>query len=195
MATFYVLKTGETVFEVESRIESASGSKLTPEGTDAINLAAQELQSKNINAIYCSKGEAEYQTAGMIGKTLGLKVRVAPNLRELDYGLWQGLTVDEIRRRQPKVYRQWTEQPTTVCPPGGETLQEAQKRVCESLRGIIKRQKKDKVPLIVLRPVVLGLLRCALEQKENSAIWKQKNLDCTWCSYETVPEVLIAEKR
>ncbi len=191
MSRFYVLKTGQTVFETQDRIESAGGSALTDEGAAAVRQAAVEIAGKDIDVIYCSEGEAEHQSAKEAGKLLHLKVRIAPDLHELDYGLWQGLTLSEIRRRQPKVHRQWIEAPMTVCPPGGETLADAQQRICKTLKGIVKRHK-DETPLVVLRPVAMGLLRCALDQKDTETIWQQIDGDLVWCSYEMNLEALAA---
>lgn len=191
MSRFYVIKTGQTVFETQDRIESVAGSALTDKGAAEVRQATVEMAGKDIDVIYCSKGEAEHQTAQEAGKLLRLKVRTAQDLHELDYGLWQGLTLSEIRRRQPKVYRQWTDAPATVRPPGGETIDDVQQRICKTLKGILKRHK-DETPLVVLRPVAMGLLRCALEQKDTETIWRQMDSDLVWCSYEMNLKALAA---
>lgn len=183
MAKLYVIKTGQTTFEAESRIESTAGAPLSDQGVQDVHIAAGQLAAEKLSAIYAAAAETEYQTARLVGRQLGLKVRTVPNLREIDYGMWQGLTLKEIRRRQPKVYRQWSEAPTTVCPPGGETLADGQQRIRKALEGIIRRRKNEP-PLLVLRPVVLVLLRCIIEKKAPEAIWKQIDPAFTWCSYE-----------
>ena len=61
-----------------------------------------------------------------IGATLDLKVKTLDKLQNLDHGLWQGMLVSDVKTKQPKVYRQWQEQPETVCPPQGETLSDGQ---------------------------------------------------------------------
>ncbi len=183
MARLYVIKTGQTTFEAESRIESTAGAPLSDQGVQDVRTAAEQLAAEKLGTIYAAAGETEHQTARLIGRQLGLKVRTVPNLREIDYGMWQGLTLKEIRRRQPKVYRQWSEAPTTICPPGGETLADAQQRIHKALEGIIRRRKNGP-PLLVLRPVVLGMLRCIVEKRAPEAIWKQTDPGFTWCSYE-----------
>ena len=184
MAKLYVIKTGQTTFEEQSRVESAAGAPLSEQGIRDVQAAAKELASQKIGAIYAASGEAEQQTADLVGEVLGVKVRTDLNLREIDYGLWQGLRLKEIRHRQPKVYRQWAEAPTTVCPPGGETLAEAEQRIRKGLASIIKRHKGH-LPLLVLRPVVLGLVRCILEKKSPEGLWEHAAPSFTWCSYET----------
>jgi len=189
MSRLYLIKTGQTTFEEQSRVESLAGAPLTSQGIEDVQTILKELAEKNIDAIYSSAGEAERQTAHIAGKTLGVKVRTAANLREIDYGLWQGLTVEEIRRRQPKAYRQWSEAPTTIRPPGGESLFEAQQRIHTALKSIVKRHKTESM-LLVLRPIALTLLRCILEKKSPETLWRQSDDLKGWRHYETDEESL-----
>ena len=183
MAKLYVIKTGQTTFEQAERVESTAGAPLTPQGESEVRAAANELAKHPVDAIYASGGESEQQTARLVGKIVGAKIRTVADLSEIDYGLWQGLTIEEIKRRQPKVYRQWSEVPTTICPPGGETLTEVRDRITKAVEGIFHRRKKG-TPLLVLRPVAMGVLRCLLEKKPPDKLWEQTELRCNWCSYE-----------
>ena len=184
MIKLYVIRTGETIFEAQDRVESAGSAPLSPRGVQEIQAFTAELLGEKIDAIYASDGEAEKQTAELLSKPLKVKVRTVAGLREIDYGLWQGLTMTEIRRRQPRIYRQWTDAPTTVCPPGGETLEDVHRRVSKAVSSILKRHKGNK-PLMVLRPVAMGLLRGMLENRSIESLWERVGGEFTWCSYET----------
>jgi len=190
MTRLCLLKAGQSTFELDGRIEAVSGAPLTEEGMEQTLAAAEQLNSQKIAAVYAAPGEGESQTAKLVAKVLGVKVRTYGDLHELDYGLWQGLTVEEIKRRQPKVCRQWFEAPSTVCPPGGETLAEADSRLRGAVAGILKKHSARQAPLLVLRPVALGLLRCALERTAQDSIWRQMDPAFTWSSYETNGEDL-----
>lgn len=185
----YLIRTGRTTWEEQSRVDSTAGAPLTDEGTKVVLETAAQLAGLSIGTIYAGSGEAERQTAKLLADTLGVKVKTDPQLRELDYGLWQGLTHEEIKRRNPKVYRQWNECPASVRPPEGETLAEAQQRLIEATRGIIKRSKDAPVPL-VLRPIVLALLRCALLGHDPADLWKNVDPNFAWCSYEINGDLL-----
>lgn len=183
MIKLYIIRTGETIFEVQDRVEPAGSAPLSPRGVQEIQALSDELLGEKVDVIYASDGEAEKQTAELLSKPLKVKIRTIPGLREIDYGLWQGLTVKEIRRRQPKIYRQWTDAPTTVCPPGGETLEDVHGRIHKAVSDILKRHKGDR-PLMVLRPVAMGLLRGMLENRSTESLWERVGRDFTWCSYE-----------
>ena len=89
----------------------------------------------------------------------------------------------EIQRRQPKAYRQWVKAPSTIRPPGGEALAEAQERIRGACKGIMKRHKSD-TPLLVLRPIALGLVRCLFEGHSLETLWAHTDPGLWWCSYE-----------
>jgi len=183
MATLYVLQTGRTVWEEQARIDSAAGVPLAEDGVKDVTSAAHELLGREIGALYACDGEAERQTAELVAEQLGLKIRVEPQLRELDYGLWQGLTIDEVKRRHAKLYRHWLSAPASVCPPGGETVAEAQERLRSAVKGILRRQKDGSV-LLILRPVALGLLRCLVAGADADGLWEYVNGNVVWDRYE-----------
>ena len=183
MARLYVIQTGRTTWEAESRVDSAAGAPLTREGIAQVKRVASEVSENPTAVIYASPAEAEFQTAALVADVTGVKVKAAPDLRELDFGLWQGLTIGEIKRRHGKLYRQWLSAPANVRPPGGETIQETQDRIAKAVVNIIKRNKDDGVVLI-LRPVALGLLRCLLDNESVEMLWDHVDESYTWGSYE-----------
>lgn len=180
MARMYVIQTGRTVWDEQTRVESAPGAPLTEAGQQAVQDAARELGTRTaITTVYASDGQTEQQTAQLVAHLLGAKVRTNRDLREIDYGLWQGLTEEEIQRRQPKLFRQWVESPATVRPPGGESLDEVQQRIAKAVRDILKRHKNGRA-LVVLRPVALGLLRCLVRRDQIGGLWQNVGRACTW---------------
>ena len=184
MTKIYAIQTGQTTWEQQSRVESSAGAPLTDEGTTAVEDAARQLPGQEIKAVYvCTAGEAERQTAELLAKTLKAKIRNNEGLHELDYGLWQGLTVDEIKRRQPRAYRQWTRCPASTRPPQGETLAEAQDRLRSALKEIAKRHKNGSA-LLVLRPVLMGLLKCLSRHEAVDGLWRHVDQSLSWDCYE-----------
>ena len=169
MGRFYVIRTGRTTWEEQARVECAAGAPLTRQATEELRQFAKELPSNSIRGVYAGTDQAEQQTADLLAGPLGLKVHTQEQLRCVDYGMWQGLTVDEIKRRQPKVYRQWISTPHSVRPPGGETLDEATERLHAAFKQIRKRNKKADV-LVVLRPAMLALLRHMIEDRQIDSL-------------------------
>ncbi len=183
MPRMYVIQTGRTTWDDQTRVESAPGAPLTASGRRDVQDAAKELASHTISIIYASSGQAEQQTARLVADALGAKVRTQNDLRELDYGLWQGLTQEEIKRRQPRLFRQWSEAPASVRPPGGETLHEAQRRLRKAMKEILKRHRNGGA-LVVLRPLALGLVKCLVRQDAIESLWRNVDGACCWDVFE-----------
>ncbi len=100
----------------------------------------QELANSPMDVIYTSPCEPARTTAAALAAPRGLAVKEIETLHNVNHGLWQGLKVAEIRRKHPKVFKQWQESPEAICPPGGETLNEAVDRVRKALEKPLKRK-------------------------------------------------------
>jgi broad specificity phosphatase PhoE len=181
MAKAYVIQAGRTIWDEQARVESALGAPLSPAGVQEVQDAARQLLAiqAGIEVIYASAGAAEQQSAECLAGVLGAKIRIRKDLCELDYGLWQGLTQEEMKRRQPRLFRQWMEAPASVRPPGGETIEEASSRLKKALKDVLKRHKNGQA-LLVLRPVALGLVRCLVRRQGVDQLWQNVQAACQW---------------
>jgi broad specificity phosphatase PhoE len=148
-----VIRAGATDYELQGRIRGAVDIPLCPAGVAEAEHAAALLTGSPITAIYTSEELCAVETGRIVGRALGLKPRVVSNLQNLDQGLWQGLLVEEIRRKQPRLYRQWQDNPWAVAPPEGELLEEACERVERSLEKLLRRHGDGRVALVVPEPL------------------------------------------
>ena len=156
----WVARPGETEFDGPSRIQGSLDLPLTDRGQQQITELAETLRSETIDVIYASPTEPAATTATQLGESLGIPVKVIDGLANLHLGLWQGLLADDIRRKQPRVFKQWEDHPETICAPEGEECEEALERVTEALRKPLKR---DEAFLIVapepIATLVVSVLR------------------------------------
>ena len=68
-------------------------------------------------------------------------------------GLWQGKELEELRTNQPRVAKQWEENPASVCPPEGESFDDVLPRVQKFLLKLQKKHKSGTVVIIVADPL------------------------------------------
>jgi len=148
-----VIRSGATDYELQGRIRGAVDLPLAVAGVAEAERTAALLAASPLEALYSSAAICAAETARIIGASLGLRPRFIDNLHNLDQGLWQGLLVDDIRRKQPRVYRQWQENPWFVAPPEGELLEEACGRVEPLLERILRRHPDGRVALVVPEPL------------------------------------------
>lgn len=166
MLTILLIRAGRTEFDCQGRIQGTLDVPLSDEGRREANAAAEELleKSASVTALYAGPCLSAQQTAEIVGEKLGLHHKTLAKLHNLDQGLWQGLLFDEVKSKQPKVYRQWLERPETVCPPEGETLTAAADRLKQALAKLTKKHKTGAIAL-VLAPPLAGVLRSILREE------------------------------
>jgi len=95
--------------------------------------------------------------AQLIAKEDEIDLEINPSLQEVDFGLWEGLTPDQIMEDDESLLHAWWSSPTTVTPPEGEDFHDFQARVLKSFKKIIQEYKGQRV-LIVTHAGVIRLL-------------------------------------
>lgn len=135
----FVVRPGETDFDVQDRIQGNLDLPMTAQGEMQIAEIAKALQSEALDCIYASPSEPAYSAAEKLARELGVPLKVLDRLGNVNLGLWQGLCRSEIRHKQPRLFRQWEEEPESVCAPQGETCDEALERVRRALRKVVRK--------------------------------------------------------
>lgn len=186
MARIVLIRPGATEYVQQGRIQGVLEVPLNEEGANEATRISTELAELQIKVVYTSDSEHALQTAEAIAAALGAKVKILEGLQNLDHGLWQGMLVEEVKRKQPKVYRQWQEQPESVCPPKGELLTDAQERVRLAMTKLLKKHKSGIVGLVVPEPLA-SLVRAHLEQTEIGDLWRAGAVHGTWEVIEVEP--------
>ncbi|HJT32969.1 MAG TPA: histidine phosphatase family protein [Pirellulales bacterium] len=189
MVRIVLIRPGATEYDRQGRIQGVLDVPLSEEGAGEASRIAAELQETGIELLYTSDCEHALQTASAVAAELGVKNKRLENMQNLDHGLWQGMLVEEVKRKQPKVYRQWQEQPASVCPPGGEMLGDAQKRVRAVLVKLFKKHKEGVIGLVVPEPLA-SLVRALLEQTEVGDLWRAGAEHGTWEAIDVEPRSL-----
>jgi broad specificity phosphatase PhoE len=95
-------------------------------------------------------------------------IRILHGLINLDYGAWEGLTVEEAAMYGPDAYRLYNETPLSCVCPSGERLAEAQQRMLEALQLIGSRHAGEAVAAVthavMIRLVLLTTMVLVGEQ-------------------------------
>ena len=173
---FTAIRVGQTVWDAAGRIDPLSGMELTLEGLAETESQIAVADETSLTVVLVGPGQDEQQAAAVAAKQIGIKRKTDARLGGLDYGLWQGLTIDEVRHRQPSLWKQWLESPLSVRPPGGETIDEIQQRLAEFLAEMPKRYRKH-APLLVLKPIPFAVLECMLTGEGLERIWEKTRAD------------------
>ena len=127
MTTLLLVRHGETDWNAEGRLQGHTDRPLSDYGRGQARGLAEELEGEELEAIYASDLARARETAEIVGERLGLPVVLDPDLREKDWGTWEGLTAVE-RDRVEFV---------------GESTEAHQERMLRALRRIAERHPGD----------------------------------------------------
>ena len=179
MTQIILIRPGATDFDEQRRIQGTLDIPLSAQGNLEIAQVTEQLTDAGIDVLYCSGCEPAHETAEAIADALGIRAKTLDNMQNLNHGLWQGMLIDEVKRKHPKVFRQWQEQPESVCPPEGETLSDAMLRIRVSVRKLLKRHRDGTIGLVVPEPLA-SLVRSYLQNTEVRDLWQAREKHGSW---------------
>lgn len=149
-----VIRSGATDYDLQGRIRGTLDIPLSPAGVAEAQRAADLCAAVGpIDLLFSAPTACAVETSRIVGRAIGLRPRRLPGLENLDQGLWQGMLVEDIRRKQPRLYRQWQDNPWSVSPPEGELLEEACARVESTIETISKRHPVSRIALVIPSPL------------------------------------------
>lgn len=139
MTDIYLVRHGETDWNRVRRFQGHIDIPLNARGAAQAACIATRLADAGINAVYSSDLERAQATARPLANRLGLAVQTDTAWRERNYGLFEGLRIDEIKKRHTAEYARWQERDPDYALPGGESLRAFSARILNSLRDVATR--------------------------------------------------------
>jgi broad specificity phosphatase PhoE len=158
----YLIDPGATCYDEQGRVAGNLDLPLCGKGIEQVSRLKSEMANVSISALYHSPNMAAELTAVALESTLKLRAKCSADLKNLDFGLWQGLLWEDIRERYPKAWRGWVESPSEYCPPQGEPLESAEKRLRAFVDDLLRRYQRDSVCVVApfpLSAILSGLMQ------------------------------------
>jgi probable phosphoglycerate mutase len=163
VTAFLLVRHGETDWNADGRLQGHTDRPLSDYGREQARQLADKLAGEGLAAIYASDLARARETAEIVAARLQLQVVLDPDLREKDWGNWEGLTSTE-RLGIEHV---------------GESTESHQKRMLAALGRIAAKHPHDRVLVVThggsMRRVQTEALGFAMPVVENCGIWA-----CGW---------------
>ncbi|MFM8570760.1 MAG: histidine phosphatase family protein [Pirellula sp.] len=179
MSQMLVIRPGATALDEQERMKGSLDIPLSEVGKQQVIRAVDQIAKYPIAMIYCGPCESAVDTAKMLAEKTNCRWKICDWLRNLDHGLWEGKCIEEIKRQQPKLYRQVQENPNLFHPPQGETLAQAQKRVSKQIQKLLKKHA-DEVFAVVIPEPLATLIVTQLKSSTIDDFWKAECDTGTW---------------
>jgi len=171
-----LVRHGETEWNVGEVFRGRVDIELNETGIKQAKLLAEYLSQVKIDAIYSSPLKRALRTAESVASHHNLDVVITHGLIDLDFGKWQGLTLQEVKDKYRELYSQWAESPHLLKIPGGESLDDVSKRATRVVEEVVTRYKNTVV--LVSHRVVNKVLICTMLGLDNSHFWNIKQDAC-----------------
>jgi broad specificity phosphatase PhoE len=104
--------------------------------------------SPSLAAVYCSAMSRAVRSAEAVAEPFELVPTAIRDLRERNFGIWEGMSFLEIRQRYPDEFEAWARDPLTHSPPQGESTVQVRDRVMTAIAGILGSHAGDDIAVV-----------------------------------------------
>ncbi|MCM0757079.1 MULTISPECIES: alpha-ribazole phosphatase [Sporomusa] len=170
MTKLIIVRHGQTLWNLERKYQGHSDIALTDTGLKQAQAVAERLAEEAIAAVYASDLSRAYKTAGYIAAKHNLTVHTVPQLREIKFGDWEGLTYEEISVRWPGLLGKLWTTPDELQIPGGETFHQLKARAYTAIEKIVA-DHPDQTVAVVAHGGTIGTILCAVLDIHLNHVW------------------------
>jgi alpha-ribazole phosphatase/probable phosphoglycerate mutase len=174
--TVYLIRHGETVDADSRRYKGHIDVPLSGNGIKQLERLSEYLtqitnyrsQITDIKAVYSSGLDRALKSAEIIAKPFGLNPIVIDDLKERSFGVWEGMTFDEIKDKWPDAFNAWAENPLKFSPMEGENTLEVKERAMKAFNSIINKHKDEEIAIVshggITRVILCEMLGVSLDK-------------------------------
>jgi alpha-ribazole phosphatase len=164
----WLIRHGEPAEEARHRCYGSLDVGLSEKGRAQMAEIAQYLKPEAVAAMYTSPSSRALNSARILAAVQCCPLEIVKDLREIDFGDFEGLSYDEIAVRYPDVYRQWMEKPTEVQFPNGESFSEMHDRILRAFDAIQSERRGQTVVIVSHGGVNRVLIARALQMPDEA---------------------------
>lgn len=174
MLTLYFVRHGETDWNVENRVQGQCDSTLTEKGIqDVLNLRLS-LAEMDWLSVYSSPSGRALQTAELLIE--GERIQEDDRIKEMNLGIFEGMTWDEIKRYDNRAYDNYWKDPSAFSVRLGETFYDVKKRVTHFLHDISKQFSEGNV-LIITHGVIIKIVQVIIHSNSIDNLWTTAHVE------------------
>jgi broad specificity phosphatase PhoE len=141
----HLVRHGESTYNAVRRVQgNGHGIRLSETGRRQAGMLGERLRSMTFERVFCSSAERAVETARLaLGEDHPLELR--DDLREIGFGEWEGLLVEEVRERFPGELDLWFRAPSSVTINGAEPYEAFYRRAVGAVQEIAASVSGDLV--------------------------------------------------
>lgn len=159
MTRLYLARHGQTLWNLEGRIQGWGDSPLTELGEKQAGWLAERLTAEGLDVICSSPAGRAVRTAEIVQAKVPVPLRTDPDLRELHFGKYEGRILAEVAQEKPEYLADFRQAPHRFAPDSGETFVSLRDRALRAVTRIIEAYPDGRVLVVAhggLLQVVMG---------------------------------------
>jgi broad specificity phosphatase PhoE len=169
---FILVRHGQTEWNRGAeRFRGHADLPLNETGLAQAQKVAGRLASEKITALYASPLQRALQTAQPLANALQLEIQKHDGLLDIDFGAFEGMTLDEARQAFPEVAEKWVAAPGHVKFPKGDSFKVVRSRIEAMLDELAARHDGETVALFSHK-VICGATLCVVLGLPADALWR-----------------------
>ncbi|PID56549.1 phosphoglycerate mutase [candidate division KSB3 bacterium] len=149
----YLVRHGETTLSTGGQYIGSTDVPLSEHGREQARRLAERLRTIHFGACYCSRMERCRETARIAVGPHQLEMSPVADIQEIDYGQWEGLSLQEMEALAPDTFRQWMRDPAVVKAPGGESGQDVLTRIRPVFERLAVTHLGERILIVAHRTV------------------------------------------
>ena len=144
----YLIRHGETSNAGQVCFNGHFDVDVSPDGIEQFHSISESLKNLSIHSVYSSDLKRTRICAEIVSKPHGLKPVTFPELRELSFGEWEGMSVAEVNKKYPNQLDSRLKNIETFSVKGGETFLQLQERVIPKFEEIVAQHPHDVIVIV-----------------------------------------------
>ena len=174
----YLLRHGQVADGHTNRYHGNNDIELSPQGIRQLEEAGAQLQDVELAGVYASDLTRAVQGAEIICRGRKIKPRTLPEFREIHFGVWEGLSFQEIMEQYPEDLQARFKDLPNFRIPGGESLMDLKARALPALQELIESHYEQAFLLVAHAGINRVILSEALGLNLQNLFRLDQNYGC-----------------
>ena len=186
----YIIRHGQTDWNIAKKIQGRQDIPLNERGHFQAQCLGKAMENRPITAVFSSPQIRAMETAIAVASPAGVPVIPVRDLMEINYGVWEGKTEEELLRDDRALYEAWWSHPAETAPPEGESINQVNER-CRQAWKEIKPQLTGDAAIVAHGGLLAHFMEQPLGSESIAASTVAHNASITTIEYEPETERFV----
>lgn len=168
----YIIRHGITSDNKKKSLQGQRDTHLNGQGLIQAERMAEYFTELPLDVIYSSPMHRAMETAAPLARIKGLKINALDDLKEVNFGAWEGVEMSKLGELYPEQMRNFIAAPSKWTAEGAETFAAAQARAWAAFKNTLRKEGNGRNIAFVTHGGITRLLMGKFLEMDLDKIWK-----------------------